>query len=120
MPPKYRLSFEKDIYDLEDLLRTILYLHFDDIRRATRTPGYSLGTRTDFVVGVERVAVAVKLAKFEVRERTAAFQSLYARYAEMYHPLADDAALQYGSRLDRPWIPNPLVRLIRTTLRSRP
>jgi len=57
--------------------------------------------------------------RFDVRERTAAYQALYERYAETYRPLAADAALQYGSRLDRPWIPNPLVRLIRSTLRSR-
>jgi len=72
---------------------------------------------------LERMSAAARQTvrtKFEVRERTAAFQSLYARYAEMYRPLAEDAALQYGSRLDRPWIPNPLVRLIRTTFRARP
>ena len=26
--------------------------------------------------------------------------------------------LTYGSRLDRPWLPNPLVRLVRTAIRS--
>jgi len=56
--------------------------------------------------------------RFDVRARTREYQALYARYAEFYRPLAPDA-LQYGSRLDHPWIPNPVVRLIRSALRSR-
>jgi glycosyltransferase involved in cell wall biosynthesis len=57
--------------------------------------------------------------RFDVRARTREYQALYARYAELYRPLAPDAELQYGSRLDHPWIPNPLVRLVRSTLRAR-
>ena len=57
--------------------------------------------------------------RFDVRDRVADYQALYARYGELYQPLAADAALQYGSRLDRPWIPNPFVRLVRSTLRAR-
>lgn len=51
----------EDEYDLEDLLRAILHLHFDDVRRETRTPSYALGVRTDFIVGPERIAVTAKL-----------------------------------------------------------
>ena len=57
--------------------------------------------------------------RFDVRDRVADYQALYARYAELYRPLAADAVLQYGSRLDHPWIPNPLVRLVRSTLRAK-
>ncbi len=57
--------------------------------------------------------------KFDARVRTREYQALYARYAELYRPLAPDAVLQYGSRLDHPWIPNPLVRLVRSTLRAK-
>ena len=57
--------------------------------------------------------------RFDVRVRTREYQALYARYAELYRPLAPDAVLQYGSRLDHPWIPNPLVRLVRSTLRAK-
>jgi glycosyltransferase involved in cell wall biosynthesis len=56
--------------------------------------------------------------RFDVRVRTREYQALYARYAELYRPLAPNA-LQYGSRLDHPWIPNPLVRLVRSTLRAK-
>jgi len=57
--------------------------------------------------------------RFDVRDRVAEYQALYARYAELYKPLAADAMLQYGSRLDRPWIPNPFVRMVRSTLRAK-
>jgi glycosyltransferase involved in cell wall biosynthesis len=57
--------------------------------------------------------------RFNVRDRAADYQVLYARYPELYKPLAADAVLQYGSRLDQSWIPNPLVRMVRSTLRSR-
>jgi hypothetical protein len=70
---------------------------------------------------LERMSAAARRMveeRFDARERTAEYQKLYARYAELYRPLADDAVLQYGSRLDRPWIPNSLVRLVRSTLRA--
>jgi hypothetical protein len=57
-----------DGYDLEDLLRAVLHLHFDDIRRETRTPSYSPTVRTDFVVGPERIAVTAKLVHCSGRE----------------------------------------------------
>jgi hypothetical protein len=56
--------------------------------------------------------------RFDVRVRVRDYQALYARYAELYRPLVPNA-LQYGSRLDHPWIPNPLVRLVRSTLRAK-
>jgi glycosyltransferase involved in cell wall biosynthesis len=57
--------------------------------------------------------------RFDVRDRVADYQALYARYADLYKPLAADAVLQYGSRLDHPWIPNPFVRLVRSSLRAK-
>lgn len=56
--------------------------------------------------------------KFEIHDRAAAYQALYARYGELYRPMSSEARLQYGSRLDRPWLPNSLVRLVRTAVRS--
>jgi hypothetical protein len=52
-----------------------------------------------------------------VRDRVADYQALYARWQEWYRPLGA-GHLQYGSRLDQPWIPNPVVRLVRTAIRS--
>jgi glycosyltransferase involved in cell wall biosynthesis len=56
--------------------------------------------------------------RFDIRVRAKDYQTLYARYSELYRPLAADA-LQYGSRLDQPWIPNSLVRVVRSALRGK-
>jgi glycosyltransferase involved in cell wall biosynthesis len=57
--------------------------------------------------------------RFDIRNRVSDYQALYARYADLYTPLAADAVLHYGSRLDHPWIPNPFVRMVRTRLRAK-
>jgi glycosyltransferase involved in cell wall biosynthesis len=57
--------------------------------------------------------------RFDISDRVLDYQALYAKYADLYKPLAADARLQYGSRLDRPWIPNPFVRMVRSTLRAK-
>ena len=56
--------------------------------------------------------------EYDIRTRVAAYQALYARYHELYRPLSIEAKLQYGSRLDRPWLPNSLVRLVRSAVRA--
>jgi glycosyltransferase involved in cell wall biosynthesis len=56
--------------------------------------------------------------EYDVRVRVAAYQGLYGRYAELYRPLSPEAKLQYGSRLDRTWLPNSLVRFVRSALRA--
>ena len=56
--------------------------------------------------------------RFDIRDRVADYQTLYARWRELYRPLGSGSHLQYGSRLDHPWIPNPVVRLVRTAIRS--
>jgi hypothetical protein len=56
--------------------------------------------------------------RFDVRDRVADYQALYARWQELYRPHAAGSHLTYGSRLDQPWMPNPLVRLVRSAIRS--
>jgi hypothetical protein len=57
-----------DERDLEDLLRALLPLHFEDIRPECRTPRYSAMTRTDHLLAKEGIALTVKLANADVRE----------------------------------------------------
>ena len=57
-------------------------------------------------------------SRFDIRDRVADYQALYARWPELYRPLGGGSHLQYGSRLDQPWIPNPVVRLVRSAIRS--
>ena len=61
-----------------------------------------------------REAVA---SRFDIRDRVADYQSLYARWRELYRPLAAPRHLRYGSRLDRPWIPNRVVKAVRSVRR---
>ncbi len=71
---------------------------------------------------LERMSAAARRTvetRFDVRSRAADYQALYARYAELYRPLAANATLQYGSRLDRPWIPNAFVRMVRSSRRAK-
>jgi glycosyltransferase involved in cell wall biosynthesis len=53
----------------------------------------------------------------DIYERSAAYQALFARYRELRRPRAPHVVLPYGSRLDRPWIPNMAVRTVRSMIR---
>ena len=57
-------------------------------------------------------------SRFDIRDRASDYQALYARWRELYRPHGAGSYLTYGSRLDQPWIPNPLVRFVRTAIRS--
>ena len=64
------------------------------------------------------VAARKAARRYDIQDRVADYQALYARWRELYRPHGRWIALTYGSRLDRPWMPNPLVRLVRTALRG--
>jgi glycosyltransferase involved in cell wall biosynthesis len=69
---------------------------------------------------LERMSAAARREvseRFDVRLRVAAYQDLYARCRELRRPRPRTIELHYGSRLDQPWIPNPLVRAVRTPRR---
>jgi glycosyltransferase involved in cell wall biosynthesis len=55
----------------------------------------------------------VAVERFDVRERTAAYSALYARWRELYRPRPARTLRTFGSRLDQPWIPNSLVYALR-------
>lgn len=63
-----------DVLDLEDLLRALLPIHFDDIRPEARTPSYAAATRTDFLLSKEGIAVVVKRTDSALREARLAGQ----------------------------------------------
>jgi hypothetical protein len=50
-----------DERDLEDLIRALLPILFDEIRPESRTPSYDCGTRTDFRFIRENIVVSVKM-----------------------------------------------------------
>src|SRR5262249_15799581 len=63
--PAFRVNDERD---LEDLLRSLLPLLFDDVRPECRTASYAPGTSTDFLLDTEGIAVTAKRARSTVRE----------------------------------------------------
>jgi hypothetical protein len=50
----------EDERDLEDLVRALLPIHFDDVRPESRTPSYSATTRTDFVLAGSGIGLVLK------------------------------------------------------------
>ena len=63
--PPFRVD---DEHDLEDLLRALLPLHFDDVRLECRTPQYAPGTRTDFMLAPSSIALTAKRVTSMVHE----------------------------------------------------
>jgi glycosyltransferase involved in cell wall biosynthesis len=59
---------------------------------------------------------------FDGQRRAAEYQALFERYqtAPRQRRLASTPRLQYGSRLDQPWIPNHVVRALRSRLARTP
>lgn len=63
-----------DERDLEDLLRALLPLHFENVRLSRRTPRYAATTCTDFLLAEEGIILTVKQANSETGERKLAEQ----------------------------------------------
>lgn len=54
----------RDEYDVQDLLHSLLRLHFDDIRPEEWTPSYAGGSaRMDFLLKAEEIVVEAKMAR---------------------------------------------------------
>jgi glycosyltransferase involved in cell wall biosynthesis len=71
---------------------------------------------------LERMSSAVRqlvAEKFDIRRNVVQYDSLYARYGESRRPRGQ-CGLHYGSRLDKPWLPNLLVRGIRALIGPHP
>jgi hypothetical protein len=64
----------RDERDLEDLVRALLPLHFDDVRPVTRTPAYAAGNRTDFTLAGAGIAVTLKWVRADCGEEQIAGQ----------------------------------------------
>lgn len=66
-----RPSFEiKDEYDVQDFLRGLLRLHFDDVRDEEWTPSYAGGSaRMDLLLKNEQIVIEVKMVRKGVSEK---------------------------------------------------
>ena len=76
----------KDEYDVQDLLHSILKLHFDDIRAEDVSPSYAGNTsRVDFHLPRERLVVEVKMTRRNLGQKEVAKQLIedVARYTKL-------------------------------------
>jgi glycosyltransferase involved in cell wall biosynthesis len=71
-----------------------------------------------FLESLSRAVRARVSERFNAVTRTAEYQRLFARWPELRRSRDHRLVLPYGSRLDRRWIPNPVVRAIRSTLKK--
>lgn len=76
-----------------------------------------LARNRDRLETMSRAARQIVVEQFDIRERVADYQALFARYRELRRPRPKDVTLHYGSRLDNPWIPNAVVYPIRYGIR---
>ena len=72
----------------------------------------------DRLEAMSRAARQLVVERFDIRDRARGYQELYARWRELYRPRPAHVAIPYGSRLDRPWIPNAIVRAVRSAVRA--
>jgi glycosyltransferase involved in cell wall biosynthesis len=67
---------------------------------------------------MSRAARARISSDFDAEPRTREYQRLFAEWRERRRPRAARSPLPYGSRLDRPWVPNSVVRAVRSGIRA--
>jgi len=77
-----------------------------------------LSLERDRLAAMSASARRLVAERFDIRSRASAYQDLFARWRELYRPRPASPPRTYGSRLDRKWIPNAVVRLVRSTLRA--
>jgi glycosyltransferase involved in cell wall biosynthesis len=71
---------------------------------------------------VERAGGAMRALvarDWNIDANASGYERLFERHAELRRPRPGGRVLPYGSRLDRPWIPNAMVRAVRALGRRR-
>lgn len=58
-------------------------------------------------------------SRYDAAQCTAGYQRLFARAGELKRPWKHGGRLSYASRLDQPWMPNALVKAVRTVATRR-
>jgi glycosyltransferase involved in cell wall biosynthesis len=97
-------GFRPAAADVEGFADAIAYLAND------RAAFHAMGTAI-------RARVVVR---YDASRCTAAYQALFARWRELKRPWKQGGRLSYASRLDQPWIPNAVVKAVRTVMARRP
>jgi hypothetical protein len=76
-----------DEYDLQDLLRGILSLHFDDIRPEEGNPSYgAVQSRSDLFLKPERIVIETKMTRKSLSQRELVHQLIQDKAQYQRHP----------------------------------
>ncbi|MBM6995776.1 hypothetical protein IM700_008860 [Paenibacillus sp. DXFW5] len=76
-----------DEYDVQDLLHSIMHLHFDDIRAEEWTPSYAGGgSRVDFILKNEKIVVEVKRSRKSMKAKDLGEQLIIDIQRYKVHP----------------------------------
>ena len=83
-----REPFEvKDEYDLQDLLRAVLRVHFSDVRPEEWNPSYGdIQSRSDFLLKPERVVIETKMTRPGLSQRQVVEQLAIDKVQYQGHP----------------------------------
>ena len=73
----------------------------------------SIDANRDALERMSSAITALSRSRFDISERAVEYQQLFSRWSELRRPRSSTPRLGYGSRLDRPWIPNAIVRYLR-------
>lgn len=77
----------QDEYDVQDLLHSLLKLHFKDIRKEEWTPSYAGGSsRMDFLLKEEKIIVEVKKIRAGLTDRELGKQLIEDKARYQVHP----------------------------------
>ena len=76
-----------------------------------------LGGDRERLQAMSRAARQTVVDRFDIRQRAADYHALYARWRELRRPRPQGVPVRYGSRLDRPWLPNAAVHATRAARR---
>jgi REase_DpnII-MboI len=77
----------KDEYDLQDLLRSVLRLHFDDVRAEEWNPSYGgVQSRSDLVLKQERIVIETKMTRKSLTQAELVRQLIQDKELYRDHP----------------------------------
>lgn len=77
-------------YDLQDLLRSVLQLHFDDVRPEEWNPSYAgVQSRSDLLLKAERVVIEAKMTRKGLGQRELVHQLIVDKAQYHRHPDCD-------------------------------
>lgn len=80
----------EDEYDVQDLLHSLLRLHFDDIRPEEWTPSYAgSSARVDFLLKNERIVIEVKKTRSSLKPGKLGEELIIDRARYEHHPDCD-------------------------------